>query len=250
MSHATPETVRALIAESGHTPDRDHVGSGSAAHYFGFPSANDSAAYGSISVELDGECEPTNVAAAIVWKDRARKAEVWSVMPDLAGVGAACRRIAEALGLALLLALQSCIPLGRSDRLSQLAREEWTRVGAPDRHLATPIYAGHCIGSPGFIGGYVWVPWPWSEWDACARIVMRYELSKLAWSSHGADADGSMRWYWPLLYADAFLHGPSELASWWYALFPGDVDETAVEKATAVAAWRAAREEYRERHGR
>lgn len=127
----------------------------------------------------------------------------------------------------LALTLSACIPLGRNEHLSELAREEWTRVGAAERWAALPIHGQRCVGLPGAIGGEaldVYVPFPWSEWDFAARIIMRYEMSKGAWQLHGSDPDGSLRWYFPLVFLDGLLHlPPSELHSWYRVLVPGEV---------------------------
>lgn len=123
------------------------------------------------------------------------------------------------LALLFLALAAGCIPLGGDKRLDDLAREAWANSGAPERFAGFPVRGVRCIGTPAAIGGSnvtAYVPWPWSEWDWMAGVIMRYELSKVAWQAHGLDADGSIRWYYPFVFLDGLLHlPPSELHSWW-----------------------------------
>lgn len=144
----------------------------------------------------------------------------WLMVPVIAW--AAWRNLCRAGWV--LLALAGCVPLGQDDRLDVMAREEWTRVGAPDRFASLLVSGQACVGFPGVLGRTAFVPWPWSEWDWMARVIMRYELSKIAWESHGFDRDGSPRWYAPFTLLDGWLHlPPSEMHSWWRVIAPDEI---------------------------
>lgn len=137
----------------------------------------------------------------------------WLLAPVIAWAALAnvvrCWRVPVLLAL---LACGSCIPLGRTDHLDMLAKQEWARVGPPARFAdPAPIAASVCVGSPGFLGTTAYVPWPWNEWPAASRVILRYELAKASFQAHAWG-----HWYWPLAFLDGALHGPvSEPYSWW-----------------------------------
>lgn len=125
----------------------------------------------------------------------------------------------RALALLALLLAAGCVSLGEDARLTALAYESWAAVGGPEAPVGA--FEGHrVLGGPavvrfGALPYRVCVPWPWSEWDAAARVIMRYELSKVAWIANAPVGLGWLAWL------DAHLHAPpSELHSWWRVCFP------------------------------
>lgn len=126
--------------------------------------------------------------------------------------------------------LPGCISLGQDDRLTEIAKEEWTRVGVPSQFDGKLEIRGMlCIGSPGVLSESpnvlkMYVPWPWNHCEIATRAIMRYELSKAAWQMQGMDGKGGMYWFFPFVWLDGLLHlPPSELHSWYRALFPGEL---------------------------
>lgn len=129
-----------------------------------------------------------------------------------------------------VLVLPGCVSLGQDERLTEIAQEEWTRVGAPERFDGKLEIRGElCLGSPGVRGESpnilrMYVPWPWNYWEGVTRAIMRYELSKAAWQMQGLDGEGGLYWFFPIVWLDGLLHlPPSELNSWYYAICPGEL---------------------------
>jgi len=135
--------------------------------------------------------------------------------------------------------LSGCISLGQDERLTEIAQEEWLRSGPPDMFRYTYIRGKLCIGSPAARGHFdgtlsVYVPWPWNYCEFMTRIIMRYELSKVAWQLHGAQlVEENGPYAAPVtipicmyMWLDAVFHLPtSELHSWYRSLFPGEIQK-------------------------